>query len=315
MMLTDYAVVIPAHNAEEFIAASLASVAQQSLLPREVIVVDDGSLDRTGQYAREAGAAVFAQELARGPSASRNLGVAQSTAPLVAFLDADDEWLPDHAERLVQALNSSGAVFAGSDAVRFGFETGLMTTDLAGDVPLDLRDLLIAENPVIQSSVVIQREVFNDVGGYDETIRLSEDYDLWTRVADCGTFAYVKVPTVRRRMHFAQASVQYRSDLVGAWWHVRRRAAIRRLDSASSIERESVVRLLTQASRSDVEWAIWTGDADMLTLVREELSETDKALGLKGRLGALGGLGVPALRLSQDVRCCSRAVLRILKGA
>lgn len=315
MMLTDYAVVIPAHNAEEFIAASLASVAQQSLLPREVIVVDDGSLDRTGQYAREAGATVFAQELARGPSASRNLGVAQSTAPLVAFLDADDEWLPDHAERLVQALTSRGAVFAGSDAVRFGFESGLMTTDLAGDAPLDLRDLLIAENPVIQSSVVMLRDVFNDVGGYDETIRLSEDYDLWTRVADRGTFAYVKAPTVRRRMHFAQASVQYRSDLVGAWWHVRRRAAIRRLDTASSIERESVIRLLTQASRSDVEWAIWTGDSDMLTLVREELSETDKALGLKGRLGALGGLGVPALRLSQDVRCCSRAVLRILKGA
>lgn len=314
-MLTDYSVVIPAHNAEAFIAASLASVAKQSLRPREVIVVDDGSADRTGQYAREAGATVIAQKQSLGPSASRNLGVSRCTAPLVAFLDADDEWLPDHAERLVQALDHPGAVFAGSDAVRFGFESGLMTTDFSGDEPVDLRDLLISENPVIQSSVMILREVFDEVGGYDESIRLSEDYELWTRVADRGTFAYVKSPTVRRRMHFAQASVQFRVELVSAWWHVRRRTAARRLDAASAIERESVLRLLTRASHSDVEWAIWTGDSDMLTLVRDELSETDEVLGLKGRLGTVGGLGVPALRLSQDVRCCSRAVLRILKGA
>ena len=314
-MLTDYAVVIPAHNAEEFISASLASVAKQSLLPREIIVVDDGSLDRTGQYARDAGATVIAQQQSRGPSASRNLGVSRSTAPLVAFLDADDEWLPDHAERLVAALDHPGVVFAGSDAMRFGFESGLMTTDFAGDAPVDLRDVLISENPVIQSSVMILRNVFDQAGGYDETIRLSEDYDLWTRVADYGTFAYVKAPTVRRRMHFAQATVQYRNDLVSAWWHVRRRASRRRLDAASAIEREGIIRLLMRATKSDVEWAIWTGDSDMLTLVRDQLRETDEALGLKGRLGAIGGLGVPALRLSQDVRCCSRAVLRILKGA
>jgi glycosyltransferase involved in cell wall biosynthesis len=309
-----YCVVIPAHNAEKFIGASLASVARQTCRPSEVVVVVDGSHDNTAGVARAAGARVIEQSPTRGPSASRNVGVADTRAPVVAFLDADDEWLPDHAERLLRALEASGAAFAGSNAERFGTESGVMTSALTGGEPLDLRDLLIADNPVIQSSVMIERNAFERAGGYDESMRLSEDYDLWTRVVEHGTFAFVNQPTVRRRMHDAQATTRFRADLVRAWWGVRRRTVSRRLAGAPVSERDRVLCLLTEASQADIAWAIWTGDSAMLTMVREELHETDSMLGLGDRLGALGGAGNPGRRLRQDLRCASRSLLQLVRG-
>ena len=313
-MMTDYCVVIPAHNAARFIATTLASIQRQTIVPSDVVVVDDGSSDQTAVVARAAGARVVIQSESKGPSASRNRGVAETSAPVVAFLDADDEWMPDHAERILRALAAEGIAFAGSDAERFGAESGVVKTALTNTEPVDLRDLLIRDNPIIQSSVMISRDAFDRAGGYDETMRLSEDYDLWTRVAEHGMFAYVNVPTVRRRMHDQQASQRFRADLVGAWWDVRRRCVARRLIGASASEREHVLALLYTASVSDLEWAIWTGESEMLALVRDELHATDLALALGNRLGAVGGVGVPARRVSQDLRCAGRAVANMVRG-
>ncbi len=222
--------------------------------------------------------------------------------------------MPDHAERILPALSGDGIAFAGSDAERFGAESGIVKTALTITEPGDLRDLLIRDNPIIQSSVMISRDAFDRAGGYDETMRLSEDYDLWTRVAEHGMFAYVNVPTVRRRMHDQQASQRFRVDLVGAWWDVRRRCVARRLDGALASEREHVLGLLDTASVGDVDWAIWTGEAEMLSRVRDELQATDRALALGNRLGAMGGVSLPARRISQDLRCAGRAVAKLVRG-
>ncbi len=313
-MMTDYSVVIPAYNAERFIASTLASINRQTLPPTEIVVVDDASSDQTAAVARASGARVVTQLSSKGPSASRNRGVAETQSPIVAFLDADDEWMPDHAERLLHALSADGIAFAGSDAERFGTESGVVRTALTGTEPVDLRDALISDNPVIQSSVMISREAFERAGGYDETLRLSEDYDLWTRVAEHGMFAYVNVPTVRRRMHAHQATQRFKAELVKAWWGVRRRCVSRRLAGAAPIEQTHVLKLLDAASAGDIEWAIWTGEEAMLSLVRGQLNATDVALGLGERLGALGGLGSPSRRLSQDLRCACRALIQLVRG-
>jgi GT2 family glycosyltransferase len=313
-MTQEYSVVIPAFNAERFIAATLASIKRQTFPPKEIVVVDDGSSDQTAAVARASGARVVTQLSSKGPSASRNRGVAETQSPIVAFLDADDEWLPDHAERLLKALAADGIAFAGSDAELFGAESGVVPTALTGTDTLDLRDVLITDNPVIQSSVMISRDAFDRAGGYDESLRLSEDYDLWTRVAEHGMFAYVNVPTVRRRMHAHQATQRYRSDLVKAWWGVRRRCVTRRLAGATAAEQAHVLRLLDTASSGDIEWAIWTGEEAMLSLVREELHLTDAEFGLGERLSLLGGHGSPSRRLSQDLRCASRALIQLVRG-
>ena len=143
-MTTNYSVVIPAYNAERFIASTLASINRQTLPPQEIVVVDDGSSDQTANVARAAGARVVVQTSSMGPSASRNRGVAETRTEVVAFLDADDEWFPDHAERLMLALSAEGIAFAGSDAELFGAESGVVPTALAETDALDLRDTLAA---------------------------------------------------------------------------------------------------------------------------------------------------------------------------
>jgi glycosyltransferase involved in cell wall biosynthesis len=189
--LPDYAVVIPARNAERFIASTLASVQGQSLPPRDIVVIDDGSTDRTAAVARAAGVRVIGRSTSQGPSAARNLGVTETDTPLIAFLDADDEWKPDHAELVVAALSSSAVVFAGSDAEQFGSGSGTSQSFRSDENPIDLCDMLVADNPVIQSSVIVRREAFEQSGGYDEGMFLSEDYDLWTRIAEQGLYAHV----------------------------------------------------------------------------------------------------------------------------
>lgn len=313
-MTTEYCVVIPAHNAAEFVSACLASVMNQTMQPREVVVVDDGSNDRTAHLARDAGATVISRAVSGGPSASRNLGVASTSAPIIAFLDADDEWKPDHAERLVAALAANDAVFASGAAEKFGSESGVLRATLASGSPIDLRDALIVENPVIQSAAVIRRSAFDLAGGYDESLRMSEDYDLWARLAERGPYVYVDVPTVRRRMHDGQATFRYESALVTASWTVRRRAVSRRLASADRSEREHVLQLLDGAASRDVEHAIWTGDASILGVLRAELRQTDDEFSLGSRLAAIGGHGQRARRVSQNVRTISRSLLQVIRG-
>ena len=97
-------------------------------------------------------------------------------------------------------------------------------------------------------------------------------------------------------------------------WLVRRRAVARRLKTAGELEKLRVLQILKSAGAADVEWAVWTGDSAMLTLVREELKQADADLGLGATLGAIGGEGVPARRLAQDVRCGSRSLLQKLQG-
>ena len=305
----EYCVVIPARNAAAFIDRTLASVQAQAAPALEVVVVDDGSTDATAVICQSRGVRVVHLSESRGPSAARNCGVAATTAPLIAFLDADDEWLPTHTQELLRIVSLDGVAFAASDAERFGTETGLISHGLSSRSGLELPDLLILENPIIQSAVMIRRSAFDAAGGYDESLRYSEDYDLWTRVLDVGRFCYVDAPTVRRRMHPGQLTATNRPELVRSWSEVRRRALRMRLSSATPVERDRIVGLLDRAASTELDWAIWTGDRTMLDLVRSELSLTDAQLGLGNRLARNSGPGLPIRRTWQNVRCAGRRLL------
>jgi glycosyltransferase involved in cell wall biosynthesis len=313
-MAIDYCVVIPAHNAARFVKSSIDSVRKQTIKAREVVVVDDGSGDETAALARAAGAVVIPRTDSSGPAASRNLGVAETSAPIIAFLDADDEWMPDHAERVIGALAAQHAVFAGSDAAKFGGETGVISAQLATGEAVDLRDALIVDNPVVQSSAILQRKTFEEVGGYDESMWMSEDYDLWVRMAERGGFAYVNAPTVRRRMHDGQATYGMESELIRASWVVRRRAVSRRAVGATRVEAERLFALIEDAAYRDIERAIWTGEASTLAIVRAELQATDVLFELGPRFSEIGGFGSPARRMSQDLKCMGRSLLQVVRG-
>jgi glycosyltransferase involved in cell wall biosynthesis len=112
------AVVIPVFNQADYIGEALDSVAAQTLQPSEIIVVDDGSTDGSGEIAEARGVAVVRTEQ-MGPGPARWAGVAQTMAPLIAFLDADDRLTPCHHRLLSDALDASGADAACGMACEF----------------------------------------------------------------------------------------------------------------------------------------------------------------------------------------------------
>lgn len=219
------AVVIPCHNAEIHLAETLASVRAQSLSPSELVVVDDGSTDSSREVAARAGARVLQTTTNGGPASARNLGVRSTSADLIAFLDADDLWEPDHVATLADLMTThpeAGVAF--SHVVRFGGRAATDEPLLPAGRPTDARNVLWTANPLTQSASMVRRSVFEAAGGYQEELRFSEDYELWMRLARLAPFVCTHARTVRYRVHEGQASRNKVNMLVGAWalrerWH------------------------------------------------------------------------------------------------
>ena len=154
--MDDVAVVVPAFNAADYLGEALDSIAAQTRPPVEVVVIDDGSTDGTPAIAEDRGVRCITQENA-GPAAARNRGIKETGAPLIAFLDADDRFVPEKLDRQVAELHSTDAVACFTDA--WNLVDGVrcdrkVRTDMAGGA-VHLADLLPG-NPVICSSVVVR---------------------------------------------------------------------------------------------------------------------------------------------------------------
>ena len=189
-------VIIPVFNAEFTIRDALASVAAQTWRDFEVIVVDDASTDRTAEEARKALAGFEHAHLLQldhnsGPARARNRGIEKATGEWLAFLDGDDRWLPERlAIQLALAQQRPEVPMFCSITVEEVEETprGSNHTCGAGDGPaIPVRILTLADfrifNPVVTSTVLVRRSVVQELGGFDETLRGPEDFDLWMRIA------------------------------------------------------------------------------------------------------------------------------------
>jgi GT2 family glycosyltransferase len=201
--MSDVAVVIPAHDSARWLGEAIASVRAQSVPVAELVVVDDGSRDDSADLAERAGARVVRQENA-GPGAARNRGLAATRSPLVAFLDADDRFLPEKLARQLPALADPRVAACCSDAwlLRDGERVG--RKNAGRDVPEALTfDLLLRGNPVVMSSVVARRDALLRAGGFDEDSVLiaTEDYDLWLRLSREGRLVYQDEPLCDYRVH------------------------------------------------------------------------------------------------------------------
>jgi len=186
-----FSAVIPAFNAEKFIARSIESVLKQSLKPFEIIVVDDGSRDRTFEIVSEFKDAVTCiRQPNMGPSKARNRGVEEASGDFVAFLDADDEWLADHLQKAAAVLSAHDFLHWYCCAFERRDERGqkLFTRKFKGVVLDDtyIEDFFQAEadsNLSNTITMVIRRDLLLELGGFDETLRFSEDRTLWFRIA------------------------------------------------------------------------------------------------------------------------------------
>lgn len=179
-------------NGAPLLPRALASALGQTLGDLEAIVVDDGSTDDSAEVAERAGdprVRVVRAGRRAGVSAARNRGIAEARADVVAFLDADDEWLPEKLERQVALLRAAPesppvvyCAFERSDAL------GGRVLGRAGDGPQGdvYRPLLTGWHPGTASVFAVTRAALEAVGGFDEQLLTAEDYDLWLRLARAG---------------------------------------------------------------------------------------------------------------------------------
>lgn len=209
-------VVLPVYNGARFLEATLASIESQTLTPSEIIVVDDGSTDDSTEVIRTSPLAdritLLHQENA-GQSAARNAGVEQCNAPLVAFLDQDDIWHPDHLSRLVEPFDDDEVGWAYSDFTEIDEEGRLVIvrfhrTHGVAHPKESLAEMIGEDLMVLPSAMIARRSALVEVGGFDERLCGYEDDDLCIRLfRHHWRPAYLDRSTVSFRIHSGSSSV------------------------------------------------------------------------------------------------------------
>jgi glycosyltransferase involved in cell wall biosynthesis len=186
-------IIIPTHNNENEIIRSIRSALEQSVYPTELIVVDDGSGDQTKDVLLpfiDSKKITYIFQKNKGQGAARNTGIAAAKGEWIAFLDADDVWMPNKLETQVALIQKRPEVdlwYTNAIIIKDGQPIGTHYPDFAQfpDQDESMYCRLIKTNVIINSSVMVKRQVFDEVGGFDEAphLRRIEDYDLWLRLA------------------------------------------------------------------------------------------------------------------------------------
>jgi glycosyltransferase involved in cell wall biosynthesis len=225
-------VIIPAYNYAQYLERAVRSVFAQRHVPLEVIVVDDGSTDDTPALCLRLQAEFPRLRCVRqenaGLSAARNAGIRNAAHSFVAFLDADDEWLPECLDTLMAEFHrqppATPAVACNSFRVdSSGTTIGEKNTVPRGDRFFTAADILL-KTRFMPSSVVARRSAFDTAGFFDTTLRSSEDRDMWIRIATGAPIRYLDADRMRRAMRQVcrkchRAGVVPRSRL-GFWLRV-----------------------------------------------------------------------------------------------
>ena len=192
----DISVIIPAFNRAHTLPKALDSVLSQTLKPREIIVVDDGSTDETNTVlANYPGLCIISQDN-RGVSAARNMGIKKAGGEWLAFLDSDDEWLKEKLEKQWDAICIDDKLICHTEEIwiRNGQRVNPMKKHKKfGGIIYERCLPLCVISP---SSVMIHRSVFEDVGVFDESLEVCEDYDLWLRICAKYSVLFIDEPLI-----------------------------------------------------------------------------------------------------------------------
>jgi glycosyltransferase involved in cell wall biosynthesis len=206
-------VVIATYNMAQYLPQAVQSVLAQTHAQVEIQIVDDGSTDDTAQVVRRwlGDARVHVHRQPNGGQAqARNRGVALARGSYVAFLDADDEWLPHKLSRQLPLFAAPEVGVVYSDYERMDGEGRALHKPPTVMYRGRVSGALLIDNFVSFQTAVVRRECLERHGAFDESVRMGDDYDLWLRLSAHYEFDFVPEATVRYRIWPGQMSRNYR---------------------------------------------------------------------------------------------------------
>jgi glycosyltransferase involved in cell wall biosynthesis len=301
-------VIIPTYNSASFLRETIESVLGQTYSDFEVIVVDDGSTDETERVMRSFGARVsYVKQENRGVSAARNHGIKLARARYVAFLDSDDLWVPQKLAEQIPLLDedpeiglvySDWAVVSKRGATEPSFHTSRPAA--SGHVFNEL----VQTGFILTSGTVVRRSCLDDVGDFDESLSVAEDYDLWLRISYRWKVAVVNKALVIKRSWDGSLSTNFPKTALGRITLFQK--ALRDNPDMTARSRQLVRRQLASSY-----WDVGYDYFDRL-LLKEARKNLISSLALDWRNGrALGCLAASCLpsHVVKVVRAVRRAIL------
>ena len=205
-------VIVPTYNRVHQLPRALDSILCQSCSPKEIIVVDDGSTDETSALmTSEYPEIVFIQQQNTGVSSARNVGIKRASGDWIAFLDSDDEWLPEKLEIQMKTLYKNPEIkicHTNEIWIRNGKRVNPKKKhEKFGGWIFQKCLPLCCISP---SSVIIHKSIFKEIGLFDYSLPVCEDYDLWLRITARNPVLYIEEPfLIKYGGHEDQLSKKY----------------------------------------------------------------------------------------------------------
>lgn len=227
-------IIIPTFNCELYIAETIASVLEQSFKDIELIVIDDGSTDRTREIVASFGDPVrLITQRNAGVCAARNRGIKEAAGKYICLMDHDDYWFPEKLARQVRELQLSleaGGVYSaftlwhrdganGTFPDPRSFDLSIYPDDIDADFSGWIYHQFLVDCWMLTSTAMFRTEVFAHCGLFDEALPYSEDWDLWLRISQHYPLIKLRRPYTLYRQHAHQGNrvnrdIDYRTRLL-----------------------------------------------------------------------------------------------------
>lgn len=189
-------VIIPTHNRSELLKKAVKSLESQSYQNFEIIIIDDFSTDDTAEVVKEMKndrIIYLKHDINKGGAEARNTGIKRATGRFIGFLDSDDQWLPDKLEKQLELFANQpdvGVIYTGVQVVN---ENNHPTRKIVPEYRGDILPKLFESNCIdTTSSVLVKKEVLDQVQGFDAGLPSCQDWDLYIRLARVTKFDFVK---------------------------------------------------------------------------------------------------------------------------
>lgn len=292
MSTPSVSVVIPAHNRLSYLTEALNSVAAQTFRDFEVIVIDDGSEEPVAEAAEAHPVQPrVIRQTRQGPAAARNRGIFEAQGEWIAFLDSDDMWLPTKLEHYFEAMRRlpEAGIFYGPmipvDADGRPV-SGRTKPRHDGSITQKLFSSCFVDVP----TVVCRKSILVEAGGFDASLPVCEDYDLWLRLSVSERFEYVEEPLALRRLHDKRLSksnmsrnLAVKSFMLQRFYDAHRGNGI--LEEAASLERLS--RVTFKAGREAWRAGYYAQASELLRASRAHGKAPLRAMWLSLAAGAM----------------------------